>query len=82
MKYLCGPLHTAEQLLDDQLEHIYSSSGSIQDVAWKSFRERWTIETGVERESGKSVLATPHADGETECKQIKDGSVGFISAEE
>ena len=54
--YSCGPLHTDEQELDDQLESIYNSSVLIQDVAWKTYRERWTIGTNDERRSGKSVL--------------------------
>ena len=33
-----------EQRLDDQLEPIFSSSVQIQDVAWKTSRERWTGE--------------------------------------
>ena len=49
-----------EQRLDDQLEPICSSSVPIQDVAWKTSRERWTIETGSERGSGRSVLAVQH----------------------
>ena len=35
-----------EQMLDDQLEPMYSSFVPIQDVGWKTFRERWTIEKG------------------------------------
>ena len=33
--HFCGPLHMDEQVLDDQLEHIYSSSVPIQDIALK-----------------------------------------------
>ena len=51
-----------EQRHDDQLEPIYNSSESIQDVALKTYRERWTIETGGERESVISVLAARHHD--------------------
>ena len=36
----CGPLHTDEQALGDQLEPIYNSSVLIQDIAWKTCRER------------------------------------------
>ena len=61
-KYSCGPLHTDEQRLDDLLEPKYSSSVLIQDVAWKTSWERWTIETGGERGSGRSVLAVRHDD--------------------
>ena len=46
-----------DQKLEDQLEPIYNSSVSIQDVAWKTFLERWTKEMGGERGSGRSVLA-------------------------
>ena len=31
--------------MGDQLEPMYNRSVLIQDVAWKIFRERWTIET-------------------------------------
>ena len=41
---------------DDQLEPIYNSSVLIQNVALKTSRERWTIETGGGRESGTSML--------------------------
>ena len=51
-----------EQTQDDQLEPIYNSSMSIQDVALKTCREQWTIETGGERGSGRSVLAVRHDD--------------------
>ncbi len=51
-----------EQRQDDQLEPIYNSSVPIQDVALKTYRERWTIETGGERGSGRSVLAVRHDD--------------------
>ena len=60
--YCCGPLHTDEKVLDDQQEHIYSNSMPIQDVAWKTCQERWTIEMDGERGSGKSVLTTWHDD--------------------
>ena len=56
------PLYMDEQSQDDQLETIYNSFVPIQDVAWMAFRERWTIETGGKRGSGKSVLAASHDD--------------------
>ena len=62
--YSCGPLHMDEQRLDDQLEPIYNSSVLIQDVAWKTSQEQWTIETGGERGSGKSMLAVWHDDND------------------
>ena len=59
--YSYGPLHTDEQVFDDQLEHIYSSFVSKKDVVYKACQEWWTIETGGER-SGKSMLAVRHDD--------------------
>ena len=58
----CGPLHMDRQRLADQLEPIYNSSVPIQDVAGKTCRERWTIDTGSERVSWISVLAVWHDD--------------------
>ena len=49
-----------EQRQNDQLE--YSSSVPVQDVALKTCRERWTIETCGERGSGRFVLAAWHDD--------------------
>ena len=46
-----------EQRQDDQLEPIYNNSVPIQAVALKTDRERWSIETGGERRSWRSVLA-------------------------
>ena len=51
-----------KQRLDDQLEPIYNSAVPIQDVGRKICWERWTIETGGERGSRKSVLAARHDD--------------------
>ena len=47
---------------DDQLEPIYNSSVPIQDIALNNSRERWTIETGGVRGSGRSVLGAQHDD--------------------
>ena len=58
--YSCGPLHMDEQRLEDQLGPICNSSEAIQDVALKTCRERWTIETDGERGSGRSLLAVRH----------------------
>ena len=58
--YSCGLLHMDEQRQDDQLESIYNSSVPIQNIALKTDRERWTIETGGERGSGRSVLVVRH----------------------
>ena len=49
-----------EKRRDDQLEPIYNSSVLIQDIALKTYREQWTIETGGKRGSGRSVLAPRH----------------------
>ena len=44
--------HMDEQRQDDQLEPIYNCV-PIQEVASKSYWERWTRETGSERERGR-----------------------------
>ena len=49
-----------EQKQDNQLEPIYISSVLIKDVAWKTSREQWTIETGGKRGSERSVLAVQY----------------------
>ena len=51
-----------QQGQDDQLEPIYNSSTPIQGVALKTYWERWTIEKGGGRESGRSLLAARHDD--------------------
>ena len=51
-----------EQRQDDQLEPIYYSSVPIQDVALKTYRERWMIEMGGRRGSGRSMLVARHVD--------------------
>ena len=58
--YYCGPLLPDEQWLGDQIEPIFNSFVPIQDVAWKTCREQWTIETSGKKKSGKSVLAAWH----------------------
>ena len=60
--YSCGPLYMDEQMQDDWLDPIYNCSVPIQYVAMKTSRERWTIETGSDRGSVRSVLATRHDD--------------------
>ena len=64
--YSCGPVHTDEQRLDDQLEPIYGSSVPIEDLAWKTFREQWMIEMGGDWVLGRSVLAAQHDDDDDE----------------
>ena len=39
--FACGLLYMDEQMLDDQLETIYSSSVPIQDIAWKICWDEW-----------------------------------------
>ena len=58
----CEPLRTDEERLDDQLDPINSCSVLIRNVAWKTCRERWTIGTGDERVSGRTVLAARYDD--------------------
>ena len=60
LKYL--KLYMSEQRQDDQLEPIYNSSVPIQDVALKTNRELWTIETGDGRGSRRSMGAARHDD--------------------
>ena len=55
--YSYGPPHMAEQHQDDQLEHTYSSSVRMRDVALKTCQRRWTIGRSGERGSVISVLA-------------------------
>ena len=54
--YSCGPLHMDEQKQDDQLEPTFNSSVPTRDLALKIYRERWTIEEGGGRGSGRSAL--------------------------
>ena len=49
---------------DDQLEHTYSSSVIIRDVALKTYQRRWTMGRSGERGSGISMLAAWHDDDE------------------
>ena len=51
-----------EQRQDDQLEPIYNSSMTIQDIALKTSWEQWMTETGGKRGPGRSVLAVQHDD--------------------
>ena len=62
----CEPLHMDEQKQDDQLEPLCNSCVPMQDIDSKTSLKRWTIETGGERESGKSVLAAWHDDNDNE----------------
>ena len=62
MMYSYRPSHMVEQKQDDQLEHTYSNSVRIRDVALKTFQRRWTIGRSNERRSGISVLEACHDD--------------------
>ena len=57
------PPHMAEQKLDNQLEHTYSSYVRIQDVGLKTCQRRWMTGRSGERGSGISVLAARYDDG-------------------
>ena len=46
-----GPRYMDVPVLANQQEIIYISSVWTQDVFWKTYRERWTIETNGEKES-------------------------------
>ena len=52
----------AEQKQGGQLEHTYSSSVRIRDVAQKACQRRWTIGRSGERGSRISVQAARHDD--------------------
>ena len=45
-----------EQRQDGQLEPIYNSNVPIQDVALKTYRERWTLKKGGGSGSARSAL--------------------------
>ena len=72
--YSYGPPHMAEQKQDDQLEHTYSSSVRIRDVALKTSQRRWTIGRSGERGSGISVLAARHDDDDDDdvCCRLRN----------
>ena len=48
--------------MGDKLDLICNGLGWTQEVAWKTNRKRWTIETNSERGFGKSVLVAQHDD--------------------
>ena len=54
--------HVEEQKQDDKPEPICNSYVPIQDIALKTSWEQWTIETGGERGSGRSVFEARHDD--------------------
>ena len=53
-----------EQALGDQLEPIYNSFVLIQDLAWKTCRERWTIGKMAKERLLKTLLAARHDDND------------------
>ena len=59
---------TKQQKQDDQLEPIYNRFVPIQVVTFKTYPERWTIETGGGRRSGRWVLAVRQDDDLTTYK--------------
>ena len=61
-------LWTPTHKQDGQLEHTYSSSVRIRDVALKTCQRRWTIGKSDERGSGISVLAAWHDDDGNDLK--------------
>ena len=67
-----------EQRQDDQQEPIYNNSMPIQDVALKTYRERWTIETDDGRGSERSVLAVRHDDDDDDDSINKHTSITEI----
>ena len=62
LMYSHGPSHIAEQKQDSLLEHTYSSSVTIWDVALKTCQNGRTIGKRGERGSGISVQAARHDD--------------------
>ena len=60
-----------EQKQYDQQEPIYNSSVRIQDVALKTYRERWTMEMGGKRESERSMLVAWQDNDEWYTKLLK-----------
>ena len=58
--------HMAEQRQDQRLEHTYSSSVRIRDVALKAIQRWWTIGRSGKRGPGISMLAARHDDDDDE----------------
>ena len=57
MMFFYGRQHMDVPVLADQQELIYVSSVQTQDVIWKTYQERWMIETNSKWELGKSTLS-------------------------
>ena len=60
----------AEQKQDDQLEHTYSSSVRIRDVALRTCQKPKTIGRSSKRESGISVLVARHDDDDNPSAEM------------
>ena len=58
--------------------HMDKMSVPIQDVALKTYREQWTIETGGVRGSGRFMLVARHDDDET-LNFIKNSFINIIT---
>ena len=59
-----------EQRQEDQLDSIYNSPVPIRDVALKTCWERWTIEKGGGRGSGRSVQVAQQDDDDEYNRNI------------
>ena len=70
--YSYRPPHMAEKKQDDRLEHIYSSSVRIRDVALGTCQKRWMIGKSGERESGISMLAARQDDDDDDDDDVWD----------
>ena len=55
--YSCGPPHTDELRLDDQLEPLYSSSVSIEDITWKTPHPTEMDDRDWWRKRGREICA-------------------------
>ena len=77
MTYSCGPLHIDVQKQDNQLEPIYNSPVPIQDVDLNTFRERWTLEKGGGRGSGRFVLVARDDDDD----DTSAGGIFYVTPE-
>ena len=69
--YSYGAQHMAEQKQDNQLDHTYSSSVRIRDVALKTCQRRWTIGRSGKRGSGISVLAARHENDDDDWEEYR-----------
>ena len=59
------PFKWTSKGLDNQLEPTYNSSEQIHDIALKTSRKRWTIETGRERERERERVRDIRAGSKT-----------------